>query len=127
MNAAPMTSGIISSGTSTTGPAMAMIGEGRYQEAVLPLSRDTFQQIAAGIKNAGGRSGGGSGAGGGNTTTINVAVNYYGSGKWTRQDARDLGPLIVSELRAAGVRSAAGASLAHPDAYYTLNRIPGRP
>ena len=33
----------------------------------------------------------------------------------------------VHELRAAGVRSAVGASLAHPDAYYTLNRIPARP
>lgn len=30
----------------------------------------------------------------------------------------------VHELRAVGVRSAAGAALAHPDAYYTLNRIP---
>ena len=32
--------------------------------------------------------------------------------------------LYVHELRAEGVRSAAGAALAHPDAYYTLNRIP---
>ncbi|MSU53512.1 MAG: hypothetical protein EXS41_09005 [Opitutaceae bacterium] len=35
--------------------------------------------------------------------------------------------LYVHELRAVGVRSAAGTPLAHPDAYYTLNRIPGRP
>ena len=35
--------------------------------------------------------------------------------------------LYVHELRAAGVHSAAGAALAQPDAYYTLNRIPGRP
>lgn len=34
--------------------------------------------------------------------------------------------LYVHELRASGVRSAAGAGLTHPDAYYTLNRIPGR-
>jgi glucose/arabinose dehydrogenase len=34
--------------------------------------------------------------------------------------------LYVHELRAAGVRSAAGAALAQPEAYYTLNRIPGR-
>lgn len=33
--------------------------------------------------------------------------------------------LYVHELRAEGVRSAAGAPLTHPDAYYTLNRIPG--
>jgi len=35
--------------------------------------------------------------------------------------------LYVHKLRATGVRSAAGAALAHPDAYYTLNRIPERP
>ncbi|MBL9201095.1 MAG: hypothetical protein JNL39_11340 [Opitutaceae bacterium] len=33
----------------------------------------------------------------------------------------------VHELRATGVRSATGASLAQPDAYYTLNRIPALP
>ena len=32
----------------------------------------------------------------------------------------------VHEIRATGVRSAGGAALAHPDAYYTLNRIPRR-
>jgi len=34
--------------------------------------------------------------------------------------------LYVHELRADGVRSAGGEPLAHPDAYYTLNRIPAR-
>jgi len=32
--------------------------------------------------------------------------------------------LYVHELRCEGVRSAIGAPLDHPDAYYTLNRIP---
>ena len=32
--------------------------------------------------------------------------------------------LFVHELSAKGVRSGAGSPLAHPDAYYTLNRIP---
>ena len=32
--------------------------------------------------------------------------------------------LYVHELRAEGVRSAQGAALEHPDAYYTLNHIP---
>jgi hypothetical protein len=32
--------------------------------------------------------------------------------------------LYVHELRAEGVRSAGGAALEYPDAYYTLNRIP---
>ncbi len=36
----------------------------------------------------------------------------------------DLRPLYVHELQANGVRSAAGEALEHPDAYYTLNRIP---
>lgn len=93
----------LAAGGVTTGPAMAMIGEGRYQEAVLPLSRETFQQIAAGIKNAGGRSGGGAAGGAGSTTVINLHVNYNGSGKWTRQDADALGPLLVGQLRAAGL------------------------
>jgi len=35
-----------------------------------------------------------------------------------------LRPLFVHELKAAGVRSASGVPLLHPDAYYTLNRIP---
>jgi hypothetical protein len=96
----------LAAGGVTTGPAMAVIGEGRYQEAVLPLSRDTYKQIAAGIaSNGGGRSGGGSAAGSAtNTTTITVAVNYYGNGKWTREDARGLGALLVTELRASGLR-----------------------
>ncbi len=95
----------LAAGGVTTGPAMAMIGEGRYQEAVLPLSRDTYSQIAAGIAAAGGRSTGSGpgGSGGGSTTVINLHVNYTGSGKWTRDDARALGPLLVSELRAAGL------------------------
>jgi hypothetical protein len=33
--------------------------------------------------------------------------------------------LFVHELAAKGVRSADGLPLLHPDAYYTLNRIPG--
>lgn len=39
----------LADGGVTTGPAMAMIGEGRYQEAVLPLSASTFAQIGAGV------------------------------------------------------------------------------
>lgn len=33
-----------------------------------------------------------------------VTVNYYGNGKWTREDAQQLGALIVNEVKAAGVR-----------------------
>ncbi len=39
-----------------------------------------------------------------------------------RVDGRKRG--YVHELHADGLRAADGASLRHPDAYYTLNRIP---
>jgi hypothetical protein len=41
-----------------------------------------------------------------------------------RLKIESLRELYVHELRAEGVRSATGVALAHPDAYYTLNRIP---
>ncbi len=44
-----------------------------------------------------------------------------------RLKVEGLRELYVHELRAEGVRSAEGAALAHPDAYYTLNRIPRSP
>lgn len=43
-----------------------------------------------------------------------------------RLKVEGLRALYVHELRAEGVRSAGGTALAHPDAYYTLNRIPVR-
>jgi hypothetical protein len=33
-----------------------------------------------------------------------VTVNYYGNGKWTREDAQALGALIVNEIKTAGIR-----------------------
>lgn len=33
-----------------------------------------------------------------------VTVNYYGNGKWTREDAQQIGALIVNEIKAAGIR-----------------------
>ena len=45
-------------------------------------------------------------------------------GKRVRLKVNSLRELFVHELSADGVRSAAGESLLHPDAYYTLNRIP---
>ena len=41
-----------------------------------------------------------------------------------RLQVEGLRPLSVHEFDAAGVRSATGAPLLHPQAYYTLNRIP---
>lgn len=77
-NSAPASAGIvathaISAGLSipkmaagglTTGPTLAMIGEGRHTEAVLPLSDRVFSKLAAGITQQGG---------GGQST-----VNMYG-------------------------------------------------
>ncbi len=45
-------------------------------------------------------------------------------GKSVRLKVTGLRPLFVHELVARGVRSADGEALLHPDAYYTLNRIP---
>lgn len=53
----------LAEGGLTTGPTIAMIGEGRYKEAVLPLSDKTFDRLADGINKASGKSG---------TTEINV-------------------------------------------------------
>lgn len=87
----------LAAGGVTNGATMALIGEGRHREAVLPLSSDTYRQIAAGIRAES------PSADRAQAAPITVHVNYYGSGKWTRDDARALGPLLVSELKAAGL------------------------
>ena len=46
-------------------------------------------------------------------------------GKSVRLHVEGLREAYVHELRAEGLRSVAGEPLLHPDAYYTLNRIPG--
>jgi hypothetical protein len=70
------------------------MGEGGRNEAVLPLNENVYRQIGQGIAAA---QGGGMGT--------QVVVNYTGNGKWTREDAQGLGRLLVSELRAMGVRA----------------------
>jgi tape measure domain-containing protein len=47
----------LAEGGITTGPAVAMIGEGRNREVVLPLSDKVFKGIAEGINGAGEKSG----------------------------------------------------------------------
>lgn len=79
-------------GGMVTGPTIAKLGEGGRNEAVLPLNDNVYRQIADGIA---GQGGGG----------MQVVVNYTGNGKWTREDAQGLGRLLVSELRAMGVRA----------------------
>ena len=84
----------MATGGLVTGPTMARLGEGGRNEAVLPLNENVYRQIGQGIASA---RGGGGGA--------QVVVQYYGNGKWTREDAQGLGRLMVSELRAMGVRA----------------------
>jgi tape measure domain-containing protein len=84
----------MASGGLVTGPTIARMGEGGRNEAVLPLNENVYRQIGQGIAAA---------RGGGAGTTL--VVNYTGSGKWTREDAQGLGRLLVSELRAMGVRA----------------------
>lgn len=55
----------LAEGGLTTGPTIAMIGEGRYKEAVLPLSDKTFDRLADGINKASGQRG-------------NTEINVYG-------------------------------------------------
>jgi hypothetical protein len=76
-------------------PTVALVGEGRDQEAVLPLNESVYRQIGAGIASAHG----------GNNAGYTVHVHYTGSGKWTREDAQGLGRLLVSELRTMGVKA----------------------
>jgi hypothetical protein len=100
----------LAAGGVTSGPTMAMIGEGRFQEAVMPLSPATFDAFAASTVAAltsGSRSGGGWAAAapaarGGDVTVIG---NYSGKGRWSKQDADELGDMLVGRLARAGVRA----------------------
>ena len=47
----------LADGGLATGPTLAMIGEGRNREVVLPLSDKVFKGIAEGINGAGEKSG----------------------------------------------------------------------
>jgi phage-related protein len=84
----------LATGGIVTSPTMAHLGEGGRPEAVLPLNENVYRQIGQGIASA---RGGGGGA--------QVVVQYYGNGKWTREDAQGLGRMLVSELRTMGVKA----------------------
>jgi glucose/arabinose dehydrogenase len=55
-----------------------------------------------------------------------TSATVSADGRSVRLKVEGLRELHVYELRAEGVRSTTGATLDHPDAYYTLNRIPGK-
>ena len=57
------------------------------------------------------------------TGPVNITrATVSGDGLRVRLRTEGRRELYVHELRAEGVRSAGGAKLDHPDAYYTLNR-----
>lgn len=58
----------MASGGLAYGPTIAQIGEGRYEEAVIPLSDTVFDRLGEGISNASG----GKGASGGITFNVNA-------------------------------------------------------
>lgn len=60
----------LAKGGLTTGATLAMIGEGKYQEAVLPMSDNVFSKIAEGISSMMGNNG--SGVNGGTFVIQNV-------------------------------------------------------
>ena len=53
-----------------------------------------------------------------------VSAKPSGDGMNVRLVIDGLKPLYVHELRTTGLKSASGRALDHPNAWYTLNRIP---
>jgi hypothetical protein len=52
------------------------------------------------------------------------SVELLKDGKTVRLRVENLRPLYVHELRTKGIKSTSRRVLAHPNAYYTLNKIP---
>ena len=74
------------------GSTYAEIGEGKYKEAVLPLSESTYDEMGAGIARAGGATGG---------ITFNVsAMDANSFGDWLENSAgRSLRQFLVNQNR----------------------------
>lgn len=75
------------------GSTYAEIGEGKYKEAVLPLSESTYDEMGAGIARAGGSATGG--------ITFNVsAMDAHSFGDWLENSAgRSLRQFLVNQNR----------------------------
>ena len=75
------------------GSTYAEIGEGKYKEAVLPLSESTYDEMGAGIARAGGGATGG--------ITFNVsAIDAHSFGDWLENSAgRSLRQFLVNQNR----------------------------
>nr|DAL53743.1 MAG TPA_asm: Tail tape measure [Caudoviricetes sp.] len=83
----------LASGGVAYGSTYAEIGEGKYKEAVLPLSENTYDEIGSGIARAGGGAGGG--------ITFNVsAMDAQSFGDWLENSAgRSLRQFFVNQDR----------------------------
>lgn len=83
----------LASGGVAYGSTYAEIGEGKYKEAVLPLSENTYDEIGGGIARAGGGAGGG--------ITFNVsAMDAQSFGDWLENSAgRSLRQFFVNQDR----------------------------
>ena len=83
----------LASGGVAYGSTYAEIGEGKYKEAVLPLSENTYDEIGSGIARAGGGAGGG--------ITFNVsAMDAQSFGDWLESSAgRSLRQFFVNQDR----------------------------
>lgn len=82
----------LASGGVAYGSTYAEIGEGKYKEAVLPLSESTYDEMGAGIARAGGGTGG---------ITFNVsAMDAHSFGDWLENSAgRSLRQFLVNQNR----------------------------
>ena len=83
----------LASGGVAYGSTYAEIGEGKYKEAVLPLSESTYDEMGAGIARAGGGATGG--------ITFNVsAMDANSFGDWLENSAgRSLRQFLVNQNR----------------------------
>lgn len=83
----------LASGGVAYGSTYAEIGEGKYKEAVLPLSENTYDEIGSGIARAGGGAGSG--------ITFNVsAMDAKSFGDWLENSAgRSLRQFFVNQDR----------------------------
>lgn len=83
----------LASGGVAYGSTYAEIGEGKYKEAVLPLSESTYDEMGAGIARAGGGAAGG--------ITFNVsAMDAHSFGDWLENSAgRSLRQFLVNQNR----------------------------
>lgn len=96
----------LATGGLVTGPTMAVVGEGAYHEAVLPLSASVFAQIGQGIMAAlpPAPRPAYAGAAGGGPSIGKIELHYHGSGRDSREQADEMLGQIMKALHLHGIR-----------------------